>query len=93
MTWWQLAFLITGIVLAIQGISIVVAITFGPRFLAWLTERLFKAMTENDSIKKRLKEIDKATENGEPTGTPFDPFAELDAARQAIEQILRGEDP
>ena len=91
MTWWQLAFLITGIVLAIQGISIVVAVTFGPRFIAWLTERLLKAMTENDSIKKRLKEID--IENGEPTGTPFAPFAELDAARQAIEQILRGGDP
>jgi hypothetical protein len=91
MTWWQLAFLIAGIVLAIQGISIVVAVTFGPRFIAWLTGRLFKAMTEDDSIKKRLKEID--IENGEPAGTPFDPFAELDAARQAIEQILRGEDP
>ena len=90
MTWWQLAFLITGIVLVIQGISIVVAVTLGPRFLAWLTERLFKAMTEDDSIKKRLKEID--IENGEPAGIPFDPF-ELDAAQQAIEQILRGEDP
>ena len=53
MTWWQLAFLITGIVLAIQGISIVVAVTFGPRFLAWLTERLFKAMTVQEHPRRR----------------------------------------
>ena len=52
MTWWQLAFLITGIVLAIQGIAIVVAITFGPRFIAWLTGRLFKAMTEGDFMER-----------------------------------------
>jgi len=48
MTWWQLAFLITGIVLAIQGISIVVAVTFGQRFLAWLTERLEQILREED---------------------------------------------